>query len=270
VKRIISPDLAPRLEALYREKNRRCYVDPDPLVFLYRYPDPADREIAGLAAASLAYGNVRQIINSVAVVLEVMGKSPSRYVENNRPERFKRDFDGFVHRFATGAHIAALLAGVRRIVSDHGSLMAFFRTACTADAETYLSALGTFAEALRDTTWDDPGHLLPRVEKGSACKRLNLYLRWMVRRDEVDPGGWDALCPSRLIIPLDVHMHRICLELGLTERRQADMKTALEITRAFSGINPDDPVRYDFVLTRRGIRKDECFSLPPRSEWTAA
>lgn len=270
MKRIISTDLAPRLEALYREKNRRCYVDPDPLIFLYRYPDPADREIAGLAAASLAYGNVRQILKSVGSVLDIMGNRPSRYVEKGRPERFKRDFEGFVHRFATGAHIAALLAGVRRVVSDHGSLMAFFRTACTAGSKTYLPALGAFADELRDTGCGDPGHLLPRVEKGSACKRLNLYLRWMVRRDDVDPGGWDALSPSRLIIPLDVHMHRICLELGLTKRRQADMKTAMEITRAFSGINSDDPVRYDFVLTRRGIRKDDCFSLPPVAGGTAA
>ena len=265
MKLIISPDLAPRLEALYREKNRRCYVDPDPLVFLYRYPDPADREIAGLAAASLAYGNVRQILKSVAGVLDVMGKSPSHYIENRRPDGFLRDFDGFVHRFATGAHIAALLSGVRRVVSDHGSLMAFFRSACTANAETYLPALGAFADALRDTTCGDPGHLLPRVEKGSACKRLNLYLRWMIRKDAVDPGGWDSLCPSRLIIPLDVHMHRVCRELDLTNRRQADMKAALEITRAFSEIMPEDPVRYDFVLTRRGIRKDSSFSPLPQA-----
>ncbi|MCD6487215.1 MAG: TIGR02757 family protein, partial [Syntrophobacterales bacterium] len=98
--------------------------------------------------------------------------------------------------------------------------------------------------------------LLPSPAKGSACKRLNLFLRWMVRHDDVDPGGWDDISSSKLIIPLDTHMHRICLALGITKRKQADMKTALEITRSFQVMAPHDPVRYDFALTRLGIRKD--------------
>ncbi|MBW2545477.1 MAG: TIGR02757 family protein, partial [Deltaproteobacteria bacterium] len=97
---------------------------------------------------------------------------------------------------------------------------------------------------------------VPLPAKGSACKRLNLFLRWMVRRDDVDPGGWDDIPPSKLVIPLDTHMHRICLAFGFTKRKQADMKTALEITDSFRAIVPDDPVRYDFALTRLGIRKD--------------
>ena len=99
--------------------------------------------------------------------------------------------------------------------------------------------------------------LLPSPSAGSACKRLNLFLRWMVRQDNVDPGGWDSVSPAKLIIPLDTHMHRIGRRLGLTPRRQADLRTAIEITEGFRGICPSDPVRYDFALTRLGIRRDE-------------
>jgi uncharacterized protein (TIGR02757 family) len=97
---------------------------------------------------------------------------------------------------------------------------------------------------------------VPSPVGGSACKRLNLFLRWMVRQDGVDPGGWDNVPQSKLIVPVDTHMHRICLRLGLTTRKQANMATALEITEGFRALAPDDPVRYDFSLTRLGIRRD--------------
>lgn len=250
---------AGQLESLYREKNRRCYVDPDPLAVLYRYPDPEDREIAGFIAACLAYGNVRQILKSVEAVLEKMTEKPREYLICSEHSDFLHDYIKFIHRFATGAHLSALLSGIKQIIADHGSLKSCFQT-CGSDTDpTYLPALAGFASAVRSSAGADPGHLVPKVEKGSACKRLNLFLRWMIRNDDVDPGGWYGLCPSKLIIPLDVHMHRICMELGLTKRKQPNMKTALEVTEAFSRIVPADPVRYDFVLTRRGIRKDEDF-----------
>ncbi len=96
----------------------------------------------------------------------------------------------------------------------------------------------------------------PSPEKGSACKRLNLFLRWMIRKDSVDPGGWDELPASKLIIPLDTHMYKIGKKLGFTKRKQANMKTALEITKGFAKLASKDPVKYDFALTRFGIRND--------------
>lgn len=102
----------------------------------------------------------------------------------------------------------------------------------------------------------DPGHLIAIPCRGSACKRLHLFLRWMIRKDRVDPGGWEDIHPAGLIVPLDVHMHRICVNLGMTERKQPNLKTALEVTAAFKTVAPNDPVRYDFVLSRFGIRKD--------------
>ena len=96
---------------------------------------------------------------------------------------------------------------------------------------------------------------MPSHTGGSAFKRLNLFLRWMIRDDRVDPGGWKGITASKLIIPLDTHMHRISLHLGLTERKQADMKTAVEVTESFKNIEKKDPIRYDFSLTRIGINK---------------
>ena len=117
------------------------------------------------------------------------------------------------------------------------------------DAHAFVKRLNAFTSGKRK-------HVLACPDKGSACKRLNLFLRWMVREDNVDPGGWNQVPASMLIIPLDTHMHRIGHSFQLTSRKQADMRTALEITKAFREMSPQDPVRYDFSLTRLGIRND--------------
>jgi len=112
---------------------------------------------------------------------------------------------------------------------------------------------------MTDNENNNPGHLLPLPRLGSACKRLNLFLRWMIRKDDVDPGGWENIPLSKLIIPLDTHMHKIGILTGLTSRKQANMRTAFEITDGFKKLVPEDPVKYDFSLTRIGIRGDANF-----------
>jgi uncharacterized protein (TIGR02757 family) len=113
--------------------------------------------------------------------------------------------------------------------------------------------VGGLCGFVRELGAEECTSLLPLPERGSACKRLNLFLRWMVRRDEVDPGGWRRIPRSALVIPMDVHMHRIAVAFGLTTRRQADMRAAREVTEAFRVVSPEDPTRYDFALTRQGI-----------------
>ena len=251
-----------QLECLYERYNRREFVSPDPLEFLYLYEDPADREIVGLIASSLAYGRVLQIKRSVSGVLEKMGMSPSRFVRDATHESLRRTFSRFKHRFTTGDEMGAMLLGVRNVVVKHGSLHACFTSVMKRDAKTVAPALACFAEELGAGFPFRRSSLLPSPTKGSACKRLNLFLRWMVRQDNIDPGGWDDIPSSALIVPLDTHMYRVCFGLGLTRRRQADMKTALEITDAFRRMVPDDPVRYDFILTRPGIWESAGVDFP--------
>jgi uncharacterized protein (TIGR02757 family) len=241
------------LERIYDRYHRRCYVHPDPLEFLYLYKDLGDREIVALIASSLAYGNVKQILRSVSLVLRKMGPRPSAFLLDAPSNRIAGTFSDFKHRFTTGQDIARLLWGVKRVIVKHGSLQQCFLSRLHPNDHNVIPALSAFVENLFPEGCD---FLIPTPGRGSACKRLNLFLRWMVRRDDVDPGGWDGVSPSKLLVPLDTHMHRIALTLGLTKRKQADLRTAIEITEAFRKLSPGDPVRYDFVLTRFGIRKD--------------
>ena len=245
-----------KLEALYHRYNQREFVDPDPLQFLYYHEGLCDREVAAFVASSLAYGRVAQILKSVSFVLERMRPSPSIFLKNACLEAIGKTFAGFKHRFTTAEKLCAMLVAIKGILERHGSLGACFSAGLKDDDQTILPALCAFTRELTGKASGRLDHLVPSPVGGSACKRLNLFLRWMVRQDEVDPGGWDNVPQSKLIVPVDTHMHRICLHLGLTTRKQANMATALEITEGFRALAPDDPVRYDFSLTRLGIRRD--------------
>jgi len=243
------------LEDLYGKYNRREYVHPDPLEFLYNYDDPRDREIVGLVASSLAYGRVRQILRSVASVLDRMA-SPAKYLAGSTREGLEGTFAGFKHRFTTGRELALMLAGAKGAIERYGSLEACFASGMKDGDETVLPALREFAGQLNTLCGCGARSLVPEAGAGSACKRLNLYLRWMARRDEVDPGGWESVPARMLIVPVDTHMYRLCGALGMTRRKAADMRAALEITACFREIAPEDPVKYDFALTRLGIRSE--------------
>ena len=245
-----------RLESLYAAYNQRRFVHPDPLEFLYRYEDLGDREVVALIASSLAYGKVDQILKSVSAILARMGISPFDFLCSSSFRRVHSAFEHFKHRFTPGSDISFLLWSARGVIREYGSLHDGFLAGLEEHHETILPALSAFVTLLhgdRSCCWSG---FLPSPAGGSACKRLNLFLRWMIREDEVDPGGWRGIPPSKLVVPLDTHMHRIGLMLGFTKRRQADLRTALEITQAFKDLSPDDPVRYDFALTRFGIRPD--------------
>jgi uncharacterized protein (TIGR02757 family) len=256
-------DLAAALASLYRRYNRRSFVHPDPLELLYEHENPEDQEIVGLVAACLAYGRVAQIIASVrravtALVPPVRRGAPAppraALLRASEPD-IRARLAGFTHRFTTGPEMASLLIAARRAIREHDTLEALFRAGMAPEDRTILPALSRFVESLRGYAGsaDACASLLSSPADGSACKRLNLYLRWMVRRDAVDPGPWTSVSPALLVVPLDTHMFRIARALGLTERNQPNLKTALEITEGFARLTPRDPVRYDFSLTRLGI-----------------
>ncbi len=241
------------LDNTYRKYNRRSFVRPDPIEVLYDYNEPADREIVAMVAACLAYGRVGQILKNIRWVLQRIEPGPATFLWNNSPRKISARMRGFRHRFADERHITALFCACRYTMRTHGSLEKLFRAGMDNSNRTVLPALDRFAASLCRSADGRCGHLLPSPSSGSACKRLNLFLRWMVRKDSVDPGGFSGVPASKLIVPLDTHLHRLALMLGLTHRKSADMKAAMEITAAFRNINPRDPVRYDFALTRLGI-----------------
>jgi uncharacterized protein (TIGR02757 family) len=248
------------LEKLYKRYTRRELISPDHLQFLYRYSDPADIEITAFLASALAYGRVQQIEKSLNNLLGRMGDSPSEFVINfDRNKR--RTLKDFKHRFTTGDDISDLLTLLRTIISRHGSIEQYFALGYDPGERNIIPALSKFCNSLLDIhaaghkgqTTRGLKYLLVSPAGGSACKRLNLFLRWMVRDDDVDTGLWKSIEKARLIVPVDVHMGRLCKILGLYDRKTVSLPAAAEITESFAEIEPADPVKYDFALSRIGI-----------------
>jgi len=257
------------LERLYSTFDLK-YLSPDPLEFVHRFSRQADREVVGLLSSSLAYGRVEGIKRSVERVLGVMGPSPSDFVMAFSPKKHGPLFSGFVHRFNRGEDISCLLYFIRQMVERCGSVGGFFMKGYDPGERNIKGALAAFsAGALSLDSAPVYGgkelpsgagvrFFFPSPASGSACKRLNLYLRWMVRRgDSLDFGIWKGVDPAKLVIPLDTHIARISRNIGLTGRATADWKMAEEITDALREFDPADPVKYDFALCRLGIL-DRC------------
>ncbi|MBM3707705.1 MAG: TIGR02757 family protein [Actinobacteria bacterium] len=241
------------LEHLYEKYNDRKFIHPDPLEFLYNYPDLKEREVAGIITSSLAYGQVKQILKSVSGILNIMGKKPSEFLKKTTLQELEAVFSGFKHRFTNGRELAVFLSNIGSILRKYGSLNCCFMKGYKK-GNNIIYALLDFIRELRAGECDCYNSLVPLPTGKCAYKRLNLFLRWMVRKDNIDIGGWDSIPASELIIPLDIHMYRIAIEHNLTERKQADMTAAIQITDSFKKFCPKDPVKYDFALTRLGMK----------------
>ena len=248
-----SPSLKDHLEEMYRTWNRKEFIHPDPLEFVLAYEDPVVQEIVGLVAAGLAYGRVKSILGSLEKVFGILTSPAADLARWSRAD-LREALAAFRHRWTSGEELADLLGGVGRILEEHGSLERCFEKGVDGADEDYVPALVRFVGRLRAAAGGKASRLLSCPSGGSACKRMFLYLRWMIRRDDVDPGPWRSFAPSGLVVPMDVHMHRVSRKLGLTGRNQADLKCALEVTGFFRRMVPEDPVKYDFALTRPGIR----------------
>jgi len=256
-------NLKPILDRLYARYNHSRFIPPDPLQFVYQYTHPVDREIVAFLASGLAYGRVEQIEQSLRRLLPIMGTSPADFaVSLGASHRWcMRDFK---HRFTTGDDVADLLEVLGWAIREAGSLEAFFLRGYRPTDQTIVPALDQFSTSLlgRFASQHDgrvgPGlqYLLTRPAAGSACKRLNLFLRWMVRKDDVDPGLWTGVDRRQLVVPMDVHMGRLCRILGLHDRKTVSLATAIQVTTRFAEIEPEDPVKYDFALSRIGILED--------------
>jgi len=241
------------LENIYSKYNKFELISPDPLQFVHLYQDNADKEVVALIASSFAYGNVKQIIKTVDKILSVLGTCPKIFIEQTPRKKLEQLFKGFKYRFTSQEELVNLLCAIKEVLKEYGSMENLFWQ-YYKDNKDYLAAERSFAAKLR--SFGKINTLMPDPSKNSALKRLNLFLRWCIRKDEVDTGCWTKIPACGLIVPLDVHMHRVARILGLTKRNQADMKTAVDISKSFASLCPEDPVKYDFCLTRFGIRDD--------------
>lgn len=259
-----------RLEELV-ERFDIATIAPDPLQLVLRYRDPLDQEVAGLIAAAFAYGRADIIVANIGGVLEAMPPSPHAYVADFDRGDAERRFAGFVHRFHKTADLVLFLERIAAIVREYGSLGGLFRSCYHERDRDIGPSLARFASAiagdgLTAAEAKKIGYLVSSPEQGSACKRMNLYLRWMVRRTVPDVGVWTFVDPSKLVMPVDTHIHRIATFLGLTDRKSSDWKTARAITSRLAAFDAADPIRYDFALCRLGIldlcsrkrRKENC------------
>lgn len=252
MRRPVATQIVERLESLYSRYHRRELISPDPLECVLRYRSTADREIVALLAAVVAFGRVPHILRSLDLLLPKLGAEPSRWLRGSTPSRIEAACRGWRHRWATDEEMANLLCSARSMIREYGSLGVAWNSARHEEDADAHDTLIRWVARLDQHGLARDNSLIPRPERRSASKRLHLYLRWMIRSDAVDPGGWDDE-PARLLFPLDVHMHRMARALGATRRRAADLQTVREVTAWFRRVDPRDPVRFDFTLTRLPI-----------------
>ena len=240
-----------------------AFLDSDPVSILHDYASPLDREVAGFVVSVLAYGGTQQIKKSACEALNRAGEAPSEFVMNLTPEKACNTFHSFKHRWTDGSDIAFIFWVLGRILHEFGSVGALVQHLDNPLEATIEGVMSRFSEWItaqysnrfrKNTGRPGINYLVPSPSNGSACKRLALYFRWMVRGpDGVDCGLWKFISPARLIIPVDRHIARMAVCLGLTSRCSADWKMALDITESLRHLDPHDPVRYDFALVRPGI-----------------
>jgi uncharacterized protein (TIGR02757 family) len=264
----VSSSLKDTLDQLYAGFNAPDSA-ADPIQIVRRFSRDDDREVVGFIAASLAFGRVGSVLQSVERVLAVLGPEPATFVRRFEPRRDAPAFKGLVHRWIRDVDIVALVWLIRQMIDRAGSIEGFFLAGSPPaangahkpdDVELTLDRFSTRALALdlRDVYGRARQRLgvcyfFPRPSAGSACKRLNLFLRWMVRRDALDLGVWSQLSPSQLIVPLDTHVIRVGRCLRLTRYRSPGWAMAREITASLRQLDPHDPVKYDFSLCHLGM-----------------
>jgi len=246
--------LRERLESIYTRYHRADLIEPDPLQWVRRFPDLRDRELVALLAAALAFGRVSHILASLEKLLPRMGGRPAEWLREASDAQVARVCAGCRHRWTTPDEMANLLRAVRGMQRAEGSMAAAWAGSIRPGDRDAHDTLARWVALLDAHGLAPDNSMIPRPERSSACKRLHLFLRWTIRCDAVDPGGWPDV-PARLVVPLDVHMHRMARAMGLTRRRAADLRTARQITAAYARICPEDPVRYDFALTRMPIHE---------------
>jgi len=250
------------LDRFYREYPFQERILHDPISFPHRYTHPRDVEVAGFIASCFAYGRVDLFMPVIGKILSLMGENPHAFIMDFSMRKHKGKFV-FKYRFNEQEDILCLVLILHELLKRYSTLEnAFMRYYGPRDPHTEGGINGLVSEILSIDTTRVYGRnirprglaqLFPSPARGSACKRMNLFLRWMVRDRDIDFGLWKAVPMNRLVIPLDIHIARISRCLGFTSRASVDWKAALEITEALREYDSEDPLRYDFALCHHGI-----------------
>jgi uncharacterized protein (TIGR02757 family) len=248
-------DLKPFLEEKYRLYNRNWFIESDPVSIPHLFTKKEDIEIAGFLAATIAWGNRKSILNNANRLMQMMDNAPHDFVLTATAKDLK-PFNAFVHRTFNGIDCVYFLTALKEIYLNHGGLENAFSTGVNKDDTDVSNAIANFR------TLFFMGNYPARTGKhvsdplaGSSAKRLCMYLRWMVRKDEfgVDFGIWKGISQGILSCPLDVHSGNVARKLGLLERKQNDWKAVTELTTNLKQFDPTDPVKYDFALFGLGV-----------------
>jgi uncharacterized protein (TIGR02757 family) len=259
--RRVAGRLKPFLDPLFLRYGHHGWLDSDPISLPHGYSDDADREVVAFISAMLAFGNVTAMLDYLKRLFGRLGEHPAEVIQGSTADTLTGLTRGLKYRWITEEDASTFLAMIGGVLRRFGSLEGAFRGGLPGQVVSPHEGLRSLRSALLEAGGDQglslerrgTRYLVSGVEGTGACKRYNLYLRWMVRSDDVDLGLWQCLTPAQLIIPVDTHIARISRYIGLTSRDVPDMKMAKEITETLRFIDPEDPTKYDFALCRLGI-----------------
>ncbi len=252
--RLSHAELHELLEGLYERFNHSSFVESDPISVPHRYSSREDREVAGFLAATIAWGNRKAIVKSAHRMMEYMDDAPHDFVVNASHDELCH-LESYVHRTFNGLDFRDFIMCLRGIYSRFGGIGNYFEEHFL-EHESIPKALSDFRREFF-TSEHQPRceKHLSSIDKGAACKRTNMFIRWMVRRDNrgVDCGEWLKIPTSAIYVPLDVHSGNVARALGLLSRKQSDWRATAELTSKLREFDVEDPVKYDFALFGAGI-----------------
>jgi len=243
-------DLKKLLDNLYEVYSKK-HSSEDPVWFLHELRNEKDIEILGLIASSYSYGNIKQINRFISAFLSVTGLNVYEFTSNYSELKDKKYLKNLSYRFNSSDDLSDLTKNLRSVIENYKNLKNLFKSGYKNTDVNIIPALQKFTSEIKKGIQPDSGleYLIPSPDKNSVCKRLNLYLRWMIRKDETDIGIWnDEFEKSKLLMPVDIHVYRISRKLGLVKRKSCDLKFSLELTERLKKFDKEDPVKYDFAL----------------------
>jgi uncharacterized protein (TIGR02757 family) len=251
--RLKKADLKEFLDEKVNKYNSINFIELDPICIPHSFSKKEDVEISGFLAATISWGNRKMIVRNAKLMMELLGNSPYNFIMSHEEYHLEK-LEGFVHRTFNSVDLIYFLKALRNIYKNQGGLETIFNTYQTSDS------LQPAIHELHKIFFELPHE--KRTErhvsdplKGSAAKKLNMYLRWMVRKDNrgVDFGIWNSISPSVLSCPLDVHSGNVARKLGLITRNQNDSKAVFELDMNLRELDINDPVKYDFALFGLGV-----------------